>query len=75
MPADTQLRIGILLLHLGNVKETQVGGLEQGNANWEVDTHTEVLNIVRKDSGHRRPDWICDLPQNPVDMQHKNGRE
>lgn len=64
-----------LLLQLGNVKETVVRSVEQGDAQWKVDAHAEVLNVIGKNHMHSSADRIGDLAEDPIHMEKSNGRE
>ena len=64
-----------LLLQLGDVKETCVGSMEEGNPQREPYAHEEVLDVVRENSWDRPANGICDLRKNPVRMKECNGSE
>lgn len=68
-----EFEMGELLLHLGNVKETEVRSMEQGDTQWKVHAHAEVLDIVGENHTHSSTDGISDLAQDPVYMEKHDG--
>lgn len=62
------LRVDKLPLHLGDMQESQVGRMEQGNPQREVDPHAKVLDVIGKHHPKCASHGICDLTQDPVDM-------
>lgn len=63
--------LGVLLLHLRNMQEVAVGGVEQGQTTGEIDAHDPELHVA----GHDGPDHDGNLAGNPVQMQKADSRQ
>ena len=59
------------LLHLGDVEETAVGGVEEGDAKGKPDTHDPKLNT----RCHMRTVDVTNLDTAPVHVHQGNGAE
>lgn len=75
MRPSSPVRVRISLLQVGYMQEPHVGGLEQGDAQREVDTHEEVLDIIRQHDVHGASDRVRDLGKHPVAVQEENGSQ
>lgn len=56
------------LLHLGDVQESRVGGMEEGNAKWQPDTHDPELDTGR----HEGAIDVTSLDSEPVQVKQDN---
>lgn len=69
---DEMLALGnIFLLKLGDMKETSVGSVEQGNAARQVGAHDPVLGVTGKHGANHD----TELTDEPVQVKKGNGRE
>lgn len=62
-----------LPLQPGDAEKPEVGGVEERNAQREVDAHEEVLNVIGQDDGYRAANGVCDLRQDPVRVKQDDG--
>lgn len=62
---------GVLLLHLRDMQEVTVGGVEQGQTTGQIDAHDPELHVA----GHDGPDHDGNLAGNPVQMKKTDSRE
>lgn len=68
-----RLQMCKLPLQPGDAEKPEVGGVEERNAQREVDAHEEVLNVVGQDDGYRAANGVRDLRQDPVRVKQDDG--
>lgn len=68
---DEEAVFGVLLLHLRDMQEVTVGGVEQGEATGQIDAHDPELHVA----GHDGADHDGNLAGNPVQMKKTDSRK